>query len=135
MIKVITFLVRWGLTSLGFWIIVRLFGDIATQNPWQTVGVFLLAGLIFAIVNSIIKPAITVLSLPFVLVTMGLFMLIINGFMVWLTIVLVPDLAMNFGQAIIGGIVLSLVNYLVSGVNEIIEDSKKAKTGKKGVKA
>jgi putative membrane protein len=117
--KYIKFLIRWGLTSLGLWITVRLFGHEADVTMAQSVATFLLAGLIFAVVNSILKPVITILSLPFVLVTLGLFMLIINGLMVWLTILIVPNLEMSFPAAIISGIVLSLVNYLVSEVNEL----------------
>jgi len=123
--KIVAFLVRWGLTSLGLWVAVRLFGHEADVTWTQGVMTFLLAGLIFAIVNSVIKPLVTILSLPFVLVTAGLFMLVVNGFMVWLTIALAPNLTMGFGWAIISGIILSLVNYLVSGVNELVEGVKK----------
>ena len=120
----VSFLIRWVLTSLGLWIVVRLFGH-ETDVAWtQAVLTYLLAGLIFAMVNSVIKPIITILSLPFVLVTLGLFMLIVNGFMVWLTIILVPNIEMSFGWAIIGGIVLSLVNYLMSEINDLVAIKK-----------
>lgn len=117
--KFFAFAVRWGLTALGFWIAVRLFGHETATSVGESVATFLLAGLIFAIINSVIKPLLTILALPFVLVTMGLFMLIINGLMVWLTIALAPNLAMSFGWAIVSGIVLSLVNYIVSNINEL----------------
>ncbi|MCL2280382.1 phage holin family protein [Candidatus Saccharibacteria bacterium] len=117
--KYIAFLIRWVLTSLGLWIVVRLFGHEAEVTLGQSIATFLLAGLIFAVVNSILKPLITILSLPFVLVTLGLFMLVINGLMVWLAIALAPNLEMSFGWAIVGGIILSLVNYLVSEINEL----------------
>jgi len=118
--KYVTFLVRWVLTSLGLWISVRLFGHAAeTIALGQSIATFLLAGLIFAVINSILKPMITILSLPFVLVTLGLFMLVINGLMVWIAIALAPNLEMSFGGAIISGIILSLVNYLVSEINEL----------------
>ena len=119
MTKILLFVMRWALTSLGLWIVVRLFGTEADVSAGTLVATYLLAGLIFAIINAIIKPIITILSLPFVLVTLGLFMLIINGFMVWLAIVISPNLEMNFGWSIVGGIVLSLVNYLISNVNEL----------------
>ena len=122
MMKILLFIVRWGLTSLGLWIVVRLFGTEADVTTGTLVATYLLAGLIFAIINAIIKPIITILSLPFVLVTLGLFMLIINGFMVWLAIAISPNLEMNFGWAIVGGIILSLVNYLISNVNEVAEN-------------
>ncbi|MCL2174202.1 phage holin family protein [Candidatus Saccharibacteria bacterium] len=123
--KYIAFLVRWLLTSLGLWIVVRLFGHENDVALGQSVATFLLAGLIFAVVNSILKPVITILSLPFVLVTLGLFMLVINGLMVWLTIALAPNLEMSFGWAIISGIVLSLVNYLISEINDVVSKEKK----------
>ncbi|MCL2037549.1 phage holin family protein [Candidatus Saccharibacteria bacterium] len=121
MTKITLFLVRWALTSLGLWIVVRLFGHAADVTLATSVATYLLAGLVFAVINAIIKPLITILSLPFVLLTLGLFMLVINGLMVWLTIKIVPGLQMSFGWAIVGGIVLSLVNYLISNVNEVAE--------------
>ena len=117
--RFLIFLARWILTSLGFWVVVRLFGHESSVALWQSIATFLLAGLVFAVVNAILKPVITILSLPFVLVTLGLFMLVVNGLMVWLTIALVPNLEMSFGWAIISGIVLSLVNYLVSEVKDL----------------
>ncbi|MDR1970028.1 MAG: phage holin family protein [Candidatus Nomurabacteria bacterium] len=124
--KYVTFLIRWVLTSLGLWVVIRLFGQENEVALWQAIATFLLAGLIFAVINSILKPMITILSLPFVLVTLGLFMLIINGLMVWLTIALVPNLEMSFGWAIISGIVLSLVNYLVGEINEFASKEMKS---------
>ena len=105
--------------SLGLWVSVRLFGYEEFQSVAVSIATFLFAGLIFSFVNSILKPIITILSLPFVIVTLGLFMLVVNGFMVWLTIAIAPNLQMGFGWAIVGGIVLGLVNYLVSEINEL----------------
>ncbi|MGE5310032.1 MAG: phage holin family protein [Sphaerimonospora mesophila] len=113
------FAVRWAMCSLGLWIAVRLFGQEDFQSVAISVATFLFAGLIFSFVNSILKPIITILSLPFVIVTLGLFMLVVNGFMVWLTIAIAPNLQMSFGWAIVSGIVLSLVNYLVSEINDL----------------
>ena len=127
MTKITLFLVRWALTSLGLWIVVRLFGRETAATMLSTVATFALAGLVFAVINAIIKPIITILSLPFVLLTLGLFMLIINGLMVWLTIMIVPNLQMSFPWAIVSGIVLSLVNYLISNVNEAAESKGGAK--------
>ena len=123
--RYIAFLVRWVLTSLGLWIVIRLFGRENSVTLGQSIATFLLAGLIFAVVNSVLKPIITILSLPFVLITLGLFMLIVNGLMVWLTIKLAPNLEMSFGWSIISGIVLSLVNYLVSETNDLIGKEEK----------
>lgn len=80
---------------------------------------FALTGLIFSIINSVLKPIIIILSLPAILLTLGLFTLIINGLMVYLAIVLAPNVSITFGDAIIAGIILSLVNYIVSSVVDL----------------
>jgi len=125
--KEISFMLRWVMCSLGLWIAVRLFGRETLDGWTASVLTFLLAGLIFSIVNAVLKPLVTILSLPFVLVTLGLFMLVINGLMVWLTIVLAPNLQMGFGWAIVSGLILSLINYIVSSINELAGSKKEVR--------
>jgi putative membrane protein len=110
----LVFVVRWLASAFGLWIALRLFGQIKTVTPVGTTAVFLLAGLIFSFFNTQLKPWLRVFALPFVLITFGLFTLILNGFLVWLTVLVAPDLKMGFGGAVLGGIVLSLINYVVS---------------------
>ncbi len=110
-----SFLVRWALNSIGIWVAVRLFGTgLSDSDIAASVGTFIFAGLIFSLVNSILKPIVTILSLPAILLTLGLFTLIVNGFMVYISLKLAPGLEMSFGNSILAGIVLSLVNYIVS---------------------
>lgn len=106
--------------SLGLWITVQLFGQIDPTDAATIVATFLLAGLVFSVINSVIKPIVTMLSIPFVIVTIGLFTIIINGFMVWLTIRIVPGIHMGFGWAIVSSLVISLLNYVI---NSFIPDS------------
>ena len=115
--RTVSFIMRWFLCSLGLWIAVQLFGYDTLSSVPMSVATFLLAGLIFSAINAIIKPVITVLSLPFVLVTMGLFTIIINGLMVWLTIAISPNIHMSFGWAIVSSLILSLINYLLNKIN------------------
>lgn len=115
--RTVSFIMRWFLCSLGLWIAVQLFGYDTLSSVPMSVATFLLAGLIFSAINAIIKPVITVLSLPFVLVTMGLFTIIINGLMVWLTIAISPNIHMGFGWAIVSSLILSLINYLLNNIN------------------
>lgn len=113
------FLLRWLLNSSGLWIAVTLFGTgKGTENP-EGVAVFLLAGLIFSIVNALLKPIIVIISLPALLVTLGLFMVIINGFMVYVSLALAPGVSMAFWQAVLTGILLSVLNYIVSNLIDI----------------
>ncbi|MDR1300433.1 MAG: phage holin family protein [Candidatus Nomurabacteria bacterium] len=116
--QIYIFILRWVSCTVGLWIVVELFGKISTDSTSFMVATFLLAGLIFSVINAVLKPILTVLSLPFLIVTLGLFMLIVNGFLVWLTVALAPNLEMTFGAAIIGGLVLSLINYCISGILE-----------------
>ncbi len=114
------FLLRWVLNSFGLWVAVRLLGTGYTDAPTATgISVFLLAGLIFSIVNSILRPIVVILSLPAILLTLGLFVLVVNGVMVYISLKLAPGLQMTFVNSILTGMILSLINYIVSSVLEI----------------
>lgn len=115
------FVLRWLLNSFGLWLSVRLFG---TGHDIQTIdaglGGFLMAGLIFSVVNSVLRPVIIVLSLPAILVTLGLFTFIVNGLMVYISLHLTPgNLEMTFWNSVLTGIILSLINYIVSSAVEL----------------
>lgn len=124
----LVFLLRWALNAVGFWIAFRLLGtgydgvDV-TAGFWG----FLLAGLIFSIVNSLFKPLLVIVSLPAILLTLGLFTIIVNGVIVYLSLKLAPGVDMSFGNSIITGIILSLVNYIVSAVVEIRSETSRSK--------
>ncbi len=115
----IVFVIRWLLNSLGLWVAVQLFGTGRATELAVGVTVFLLAGLVFSIVNSVLKPIVIILSLPAILLTLGLFTIIVNGFMVYVSLMLVPGLHMAFWNSVLTGIVLSLVNYIVSSALEL----------------
>ena len=109
------FLVRWILTTLGLWVSVKWFGKVGGDGGiWP----YLLAGVIFSVVNMIVKPIITLFSLPVILLTMGLFTLVVNGIMVWLTVLMVPGLEIGFWWAVLAGIVMAVVNYIVNMVQQ-----------------
>lgn len=113
----VIFVIRWLFNSLGLWIAVRLFGT-GYDSTFVSIGIgiggFLVAGLVFSIVNSILKPLVVILSLPAILLSLGLFILVVNGLMVYISLALVPDISMTFFNSILTGIILSLVNYIVS---------------------
>lgn len=114
------FMLRWCLNSLGLWVSVRLLGmgaeDIGLAT---TVWVFLLAGLIFSTVNSVLKPIVVIMALPAILLTLGLFTLVVNGLMVYLSLKIAPGVSMTFGNSILAGMILGLVNYIVSSVLDL----------------
>ncbi len=112
------FLIRWLVCSLGLWIAAGLLGDkISYDGRWS---VIVAAGLVLALVNGIIKPIVVLLSLPAILFSLGLFMIVINGLMVLLASWFYHPLDISsFGTAMLAGMIIGLVNYLV---NTILED-------------
>lgn len=114
------FSIRWLLNTFGIWLAIKLFGT-GYDESLLTAGLlgFLFAGLIFSIVNSLLRPIVIILSLPAILLTLGLFTLVVNGFMVWISLALAPGIKMTFFYSIITGIILSLVNYVVSSLFEL----------------
>lgn len=110
-----TFLVRWTVCSLGLWIATGLFSG-AYQNRLVVV---VIAGAILALVNALIKPILILASLPVILLTMGIFMIIINGLTVYLVSLVYDPLQINnFGVAMLTGIIIGIVNYLVTRILE-----------------
>lgn len=115
-----SFVIRWFLNSLGLWVAVRLFGN--GYDPTQvsdSVWGFLLAGLVFSIANAIIRPFIMVLSLPAILLTLGLFTVVVNGFMVYVSLMMVPGMKMTFWNSVLTGLIISLLNYTVGSIVEL----------------
>ena len=111
------FAIRWFVCSLGLWIAAGFLGQRITYG--SRLGVIIFAGFLLAIVNTVIKPFIVILSLPAILFSLGLFMIVINGLMVLLVSWVYPPLEVtNFGAAMLAGMVIGLVNYLVTTILE-----------------
>ena len=114
------FLIRWLFNSCGLWVAVRLLGTGYSDAQVDSgFAIFLLAGLIFSVVNSVLKPIVVILSLPAILITLGLFIIVVNGLMVYLSLLLAPGLQMTFINSILTGMILSLINYIISSVFDL----------------
>lgn len=114
----VRFLVRWFVCGLGLWIAAGILGadKIAYQDSLL---VIVVAGFVLAAVNTIIKPIVVILSLPALLFSLGLFMIIINALMLLLASKLYTPLEVtNFGAALLAGMIIGLVNYLVTAILE-----------------
>ncbi len=112
------FIVRWFVCGLGLWIAAGVVGDdkISYQGSLM---VIVGAGLVLAIINTLIKPILVFFSLPALLFSLGLFMIIINAITVLLASRLYSGLDVdNFGSALVAGIVIGLVNWLVTTILE-----------------
>lgn len=111
------FVLRWVVCSLGFWIAAGLFNDKISYD--SRVSVVIISGFMLAIINALLKPLLVVASLPALLVTLGLFMVVINGATVYLVSKLYTPLHItSFTMAIVTGMIIGLVNYLVTAILE-----------------
>lgn len=109
-------ILRLLINAAALWVAVRFVPGLSFQgNP-----VLLLAvALVFGVVNTIVKPLLTLISLPAVVLTLGLFLLVINALMLWFTGWLSTNLGLGFrvdgfGSAFLGGIVVGLVAWALS---------------------
>lgn len=82
-------------------------------------GTYLWIGLIFGVVNAIVGPILRLLSLPFVVLTLGLFLLVINAALLGLTAALTDRLSVDgFLTAVLGGLILAVVGWVADQVLE-----------------
>ncbi len=101
---------------MGLWIAEAILGSsrLSVGHSWGTV---VAAGFFLAVVNMFIRPFLIFLSIPAILISLGLFMLVVNGLAILIASWLYnPLFVKNLGVAIIAGIIVGLVNFLVTHV-------------------
>jgi len=104
-------LVRIVLNGLGLWAAAKFLPGIHYDGGLLYL---LLAGFVLGAVNLLVKPIVTILSLPFVVLTLGLFFIVINGLMLWLVDVLLAGFRVDsFLWAMAGGLFLAVFNMLL----------------------
>ena len=105
-------LIRWGIIAIAVWLTAALLSGITlTEN----IPGILLDALVFGFVNAIIKPIVKLLTCPLVILTLGLFTLVINTLMLMLTAQILPQYLQveSFWWALIGSILISIVTALL----------------------
>lgn len=77
-------------------------------------GVAILTAFVISLLNNFLRPVLIVLTLPFTVVTLGLFLLIINGMIIWLTGKIVPGFEVeSFGAAFLFGLLITIFTYIL----------------------
>ena len=105
------FLVRALIVALGLWLATEWVNGVYIDTP----GTLLLAGVLLGIVNSIVRPIAIVLTLPMTIVTLGLFLLVINAGMVALVAWMLPGMHVaSFWSAFWTAVLVSLVSFVGS---------------------
>ncbi|MCC7450339.1 MAG: phage holin family protein [Anaerolineae bacterium] len=84
----------------------------------QDLGTLLIIGLVFGVINALIKPVLTLLTCPFIILTLGLFLFVINGLMLLLTANLSGGRLIidGFWWAVGGGIIMGIVGLVLESV-------------------
>lgn len=110
------FLIRLIITAVALWAAVALVNGITFTGSWISI---LLVALIFGLVNAVVRPLLKLLTCPLVLLTLGLFIFVINALMLRLTSTLSVSLGLGFhvagfASAFWGALVVSIVSVLLS---------------------
>ena len=114
-------LIRVVLNAIAVWIATLLVGgvDVTAESTVGKIGTLLVVGAIFGLVNAVLKPVAKLLSLPLLILSLGLFALVLNALLFWLTAevsgaVGAPFEVDGFWAAFWGAIVVSLVSWALS---------------------
>lgn len=115
------FLLRAAITALGLWVASELLSGITFDAPSKLI----LAAIVLGVVNAVVRPLAFILTLPITVVTLGLFLLVLNAGMIGLVAWLVPGFEVSgFWTAMGAALIVSLVSWAASsaiGTNGRIE--------------
>lgn len=114
----VTFVVRLVVTAVTLWIAELLVEGIAVEGgtPTQRALTLLGVALVFGVLNAVIRPLLTLVTLPLFLLTLGLFTFVVNAVVLLLTSWVAGELGLpfrvgGFGSALLGAIVISLASF------------------------
>jgi putative membrane protein len=104
-------LLRLLVVAFGLWLAAELVPGIEVRGLWTLLGAALLLG----IVNAVVRPLLVILTLPITLLTLGLFLLVVNAAMLGLVAWMFDNFTISgFWPAVFGSIVVSLTGWLAS---------------------
>ena len=108
-----SFLMRWLATTIAVAVAEQLLANIYADGWFSLI----IAALLLGIINAVIRPVLLLLSLPFILVTLGFFILVVNALMLWIVGKIVPGFHVDgFWTAFFGAIIIGIVNWALSAV-------------------
>ena len=105
-------LVRWVSNVVALFVAAWILFGVSYGDQWWTL---FIAAAVFTLVNAWVKPVLAVLSIPFIVVTLGLFYFLINVLMLYVTDWIVPDFEIRtFWWGVLAAIIVSIVNGLLN---------------------
>ena len=125
------FLIKVLVNAVAIWVATLVVQGITVSGPGTDVGsrilTFLVIGAIFGVINAIIKPVVRLLTLPFYILTLGLFTFVVNAFMLQITSWIAEATPLTFHidrffwTAILGAVVVTFVSLVL---NILVPDGK-----------
>ena len=108
------FFIRMAANAIAILLIAYLFPQVLSAD---SVLAALAAAFVLGIVNAVIKPILVVLTFPVTVVTLGVFLLVLNGLLLWLVTAIVPGFHVNgFFGAVVGSVCVSVVSWVLTRV-------------------
>jgi putative membrane protein len=105
------FVIRLLITALGLWVASLLIHRMSFSSPWTLI----LAAFLLGLVNALVRPLILILTLPITIVTLGLFLLVVNAAMLGLVAAILPGFSLGgFFPAVFGSIIVGVTSWLAS---------------------
>ena len=110
------FILRLVFTAAALWVAELIVPGIYNTGPWVNL---LGVAVVFGLVNALVRPLLLVLTCPLVVLTLGLFIFVLNALMLWLTGAISGNLGLGFHvtgfiPALIGGLVVGIVSTLLN---------------------
>jgi putative membrane protein len=108
---ILRFILFWAANTLVLWVASQLFSSVRFDSP----SALLVSGLLFGLINATLKPIMVIVTLPITLLTLGLFLLVINALMLMLTAWLVPGFHLaGFWNAVLISLFVSVLSFIIS---------------------
>lgn len=105
-------LIRWALNAAALWLTVQL--NVGLSMSRDGLGPLLVAALVLGLVNAVVRPVMVVLTLPLTFLTLGLFLLVVNGLAIAIVAAITPLQVSGFWGAVFGALVLTVISALLS---------------------
>jgi putative membrane protein len=108
-----SFLLHWLIVALSLWFAAYIVPGVRLASGTT----LLIAALVLGLVNAIVRPVLTIITLPLTILTLGLFYLVVNGLAFMLATMLVPGFSVDsFGSAVLGALVVSIISWIIGGL-------------------
>ena len=108
-------LLRWLLNTIALFVV----ANVVPGFHYESLTYLAIAALILGLLNAIVRPILVLLTLPLTIVTLGLFLIVLNAIMLELTAWIAPGFRIdNFVAAIIGAVVLAIISWITNRIGE-----------------